>query len=271
MRLITVAEGQIWLDPERSRRGGADLTPAGEAVSASRREAGQASAQLPWGRDDIDAAFEKHYRGYEETLLRAWEMLGRSLEGLGADVVDTDRTSARQLGEMPYRQHTPHRHVHLLGESTTLRRAGGISFPGSAPTPDANDVRRAHLEAHTERISAGLFVRDAIAASTNFDQVFAAGVTPVELAHHSDAAALGRLAPELDDAAAGDVARLFADPRIQRMLDEAWEAPPRDEPLLAETLVRQLTQRPHLVRMILATPELADSLTARALHHLATH
>jgi hypothetical protein len=116
-----VAQGQIWLDPDRARRGGADLTLAGEAVSASRREVGgaiaEASAQRPWGRDDIGAAFEKHYRGYEETLLRAWEMLGRSLQGLGADVVrsvaatvETDLTNARQLGEIPHQQHNPHRH-----------------------------------------------------------------------------------------------------------------------------------------------------------------
>ncbi|MFE9203801.1 hypothetical protein [Micromonospora sp. NPDC007230] len=116
-----MAEVQIWLDPDRARRGGADLTLAAEAVSATRRDAGgaiaEASAQRPWGRDDIGAAFEKHYRGYEETLLRVWEMLGRSLEGLGSDVVRsvtatvaTDLTNARQLGDIPHQQHTPHRH-----------------------------------------------------------------------------------------------------------------------------------------------------------------
>jgi len=116
-----MADGQIWLDPDRARRGGADLTLAGEAVSASRREVGgeiaAASGQRPWGRDDIGAAFDKHYRGYEETLLDVWAALGRSLEGLGSDVVrsvaatvETDETNARQLGEIPHRQHTPHRH-----------------------------------------------------------------------------------------------------------------------------------------------------------------
>ena len=116
-----MAEGQLWLDPGRARRGGADLALAGEAVSTSRREAGDAiadaSAQRPWGRDDIGAAFEKQYRGYEETLLRAWETLGRSLEGLGGDVVrsvvatvETDGTNARQLGEIPHQHHSPSRH-----------------------------------------------------------------------------------------------------------------------------------------------------------------
>ncbi|MEV4488752.1 hypothetical protein AB0K04_01395 [Micromonospora coxensis] len=103
-----MAEGQLWLDPDRARRGGKDLHLAGEAVGSRRREVGgriaAASAQRPWGRDDIGAAFEKSYRGYEETLLRAWEGLGRALAGLGTDVVtsvgatvDTDTASGRRL------------------------------------------------------------------------------------------------------------------------------------------------------------------------------
>jgi hypothetical protein len=103
-----VGEEQLWLDPDRARRAATDLWLSGEAVSARRREVGgriaEASARRPWGRDDIGAAFEKSYRGYEETLLRAWEGLGRSLEGLGADVaasaaatVDTDIASGRAI------------------------------------------------------------------------------------------------------------------------------------------------------------------------------
>ncbi|MFG2053466.1 hypothetical protein ACGFI9_05465 [Micromonospora sp. NPDC048930] len=116
-----MADGQIWLDPDRARRGGADLSLAGEAVTASRREVGdaiaEASAQRPWGRDDIGVAFEKQYRGYEETLLKAWEVLGRSLQRLGADVVrsvvatvETDQSNAQQLGEIPHQHRNPHRH-----------------------------------------------------------------------------------------------------------------------------------------------------------------
>ncbi len=115
-----VAEGQIWLDPDRARRGGADLTLAGEAVSASQREDGGAiagaSARRPWGRDDIGAAFEKQYRGYEETLLRAWEVLGHNLQRLGADVVrsvvatvETDESNAQQFGEIAPQHRNPHR------------------------------------------------------------------------------------------------------------------------------------------------------------------
>ncbi|WP_435819901.1 toxin glutamine deamidase domain-containing protein [Micromonospora tulbaghiae] len=166
-------------------------------------------------------------------------------------------------------------HVHLLGESTTIHRRTDGPLPGSAPPvePEPDRVRQDHRQAHADRIAAGLYVRDALAQSGNLDAAFAAGVTPVELAQHADVPTLRRLVPGLDEDAAADLTRLFADPRVQRMLDQSWEAPPRREELLAETLVRQLAERPDLVRMLLATPELANSLTARplTLHHLATH
>ncbi|WP_253866678.1 toxin glutamine deamidase domain-containing protein [Micromonospora sp. WMMA2032] len=165
--------------------------------------------------------------------------------------------------------------VHLLGESTTFHRPTDTSPPGSAPPiePDPADIRRAHREAHAARFAAGIYVRDALATSGSLDDAFAVGVTPLELAQHADGPTLRRLVPGLEESAAADLKRLFADPRVQRMLDQSWEAPPRREELLAETLVRQLAERPDLVRMILATPELANSLTARpvTLHHLASH
>jgi hypothetical protein len=116
-----VTDGQLWLDPDRARRGGTDLTLAGEAVTTSRRQVGgaiaDASAERPWGRDDIGAAFEKQYRRYEETLLRAWEVVGRSLEGLGADVarsvaatVENDEATGRQLGRIHDQHQFPQRH-----------------------------------------------------------------------------------------------------------------------------------------------------------------
>ncbi|WP_140946163.1 toxin glutamine deamidase domain-containing protein [Micromonospora sp. XM-20-01] len=166
-------------------------------------------------------------------------------------------------------------HVHLLGESTTFHTRADAPPPGSAPPvePQPDRVREEHRQAHADRIAGGLYVRDVLAESGSLDAAFAAGVTPVELAQAADAPTLRRLAPGLDDAAAADLSRLFADPRVQRMLDQSWEAPPRREELLAETLVRQLAERPDLVRMLLATPELANSLTARplTLHHLASH
>ncbi|MFI7212110.1 toxin glutamine deamidase domain-containing protein [Micromonospora maritima] len=165
--------------------------------------------------------------------------------------------------------------VHLLGESTTFHRPTGTSPPGGSPQaqPDPADVWRAHQEAHAARFAAGIYVRDALATSDSLHDAFAVGVTPLELAQHADGPTLRRLVPGLEESAAADLKRLFADPRVQRMLDQSWEAPPRREELLAEILVRQLAERPDLVRMILATPELANSLTARplTLHHLASH
>ncbi|MGC4894767.1 toxin glutamine deamidase domain-containing protein [Micromonospora sp. DT31] len=166
-------------------------------------------------------------------------------------------------------------HVHLLGESTTIHRPPDNAAPGNAPPaePDPKAVRRAHRAAHADRIGAGLYVRDVLATSGTLDAVFAAGVTPAEMAQHAEGSTLRRLVPGLDDAAAADLSRLFAEPHVQRMLDQTWEAPPRNEELLSETLVRQFVERPDLVRMILTTPELANSLTARplTLHHLASH
>lgn len=101
-------DGQLWLDPQRARRGGTDLSLAGEAVTARRREVGgaiaAASASRPWGKDDIGAAFEQKYRGIEELVLRVWEGVGRHLDGLGADVVrsvDANlRTDAASAGRL---------------------------------------------------------------------------------------------------------------------------------------------------------------------------
>ncbi|WDZ86974.1 hypothetical protein [Micromonospora cathayae] len=106
-----MTDGQLWLDPERARRGGTDLSLAGRAVKAKRdglgAEIAAASAQKPWGKDDIGAAFEKTYRGFEATLLRAWDGLGRHIEGLGADVVqsvkanvETDAANAGRLNRV---------------------------------------------------------------------------------------------------------------------------------------------------------------------------
>ncbi|MEH1097727.1 hypothetical protein [Micromonospora sp. CPCC 205561] len=104
-------DGQLWLDSQRARRGGLDLSASGEAITARRRQDGgaiaAASARSPWGKDDIGAAFEQKYRGFEELVLRAWEGVGRHLDGLGADVIRsvdanlrTDSASAGRLGRI---------------------------------------------------------------------------------------------------------------------------------------------------------------------------
>ncbi|MDG4759930.1 toxin glutamine deamidase domain-containing protein [Micromonospora sp. WMMD710] len=113
----------------------------------------------------------------------------------------------------------------------------------------------------------------AVTLAESLDQVFAAGVSPVEFASVVDPPTLRRLLPELDEASAQDVVRLFADDRVRDMLDHARREPPSNEPDLAENLVRQLVRRPDLARMIESTPELGKSLTARplTLFHLASH
>ncbi|WP_341719129.1 hypothetical protein QQG74_05090 [Micromonospora sp. FIMYZ51] len=66
-----------------------------------------ASARRPWGRDDIGAAFEQQYRGYEEMALRVWAGVGRRLAELGSDVVrsveanlETDAANASRLNRV---------------------------------------------------------------------------------------------------------------------------------------------------------------------------
>ncbi|MEH0845289.1 toxin glutamine deamidase domain-containing protein [Micromonospora sp. CPCC 205711] len=172
--------------------------------------------------------------------------------------------------------------IHLLdgpGSTTPesagepVRRAPEPDLPTDLSVDDQDALRRRRDGAIAERLPTGRAVRDILAASADLDAAFTAGVTPAELATELDAAELRRLAPHLNDKAADALVRLFADPRLVRMLDEVWQTPPRGMPMLGEALVRQLTQHPDLVRMILATPELANSLTARpmTLHHLASH
>ncbi|MGC4786692.1 toxin glutamine deamidase domain-containing protein [Micromonospora sp. DT178] len=147
--------------------------------------------------------------------------------------------------------------------------AGPVPERSDTPSEDLRTVRE---RAQADRAGNPLAVGAILAAEPDLGRVFAAGVTPAEVAAGVDPPTLRRLVPQLDDAGAEDVARLFADPRVQRMLDETWRQPPKDEPMLAENLVRQLAQRPELARMVLVTPELATSLTARpvTLHHLAS-
>ncbi|WP_344750493.1 toxin glutamine deamidase domain-containing protein [Micromonospora olivasterospora] len=175
--------------------------------------------------------------------------------------------------------------VHLLeGPEPTgpAQAESGGGLPGSSPEPSprlndgqdsADGVRQPRVQARTDRLEAGVSVHDVVADSADLDQVFTAGVAPSEVAAVLDGPTLRRLVPQLDDAAARDLARLFGDSRVRQMLDATWQEPPRGEPLLAEELVKQLVANPDLARLILSTPELADSLTARplTLHHLAAH
>ena len=110
-----MADGQLWLDPQRARRGGADLAASGAAIRAERGRLGAqisaASGQRPWGRDEIGSAFERNYRSFEATLLRAWQGVGDHLAGLGADVIrsvaantSTDDANAGRLDRLGTRR-----------------------------------------------------------------------------------------------------------------------------------------------------------------------
>jgi hypothetical protein len=100
----------LWLDPARAHRGGADLAHAGKAITTQRDGLGAqiaaASADRPWGKDDIGAAFEKTYREFETMILKSWRSVGGYVEGLGANVVrsvnasvETDAAAATRVGK----------------------------------------------------------------------------------------------------------------------------------------------------------------------------
>ncbi|MEV4820433.1 toxin glutamine deamidase domain-containing protein [Micromonospora sp. NPDC049274] len=139
---------------------------------------------------------------------------------------------------------------------------GALDAGGGSPSGPAGDEPPGHRDP----------VR-VLALAGGLDEVFSAGVSPGEFARAVDPPTLQRLVPGLDDADAQDVSRLFADARVRDMLDTALREPPPNEPNLAVHLAQQLAQAPDLARIILGTPELAASLTARplTLHHLASH
>ncbi|SCE79035.1 Papain fold toxin 1, glutamine deamidase [Micromonospora coriariae] len=148
-----------------------------------------------------------------------------------------------------------------------------LDGPGSAdPALTSPDGEPADASSSADSIARGGQART-VSLAGSLDEVFAAGVIAAEFAEAVDPPTLRRLLPELDEASARDVARLFTDVRVRDMLDSAGREPPHAEPKLAELLVRQLVRQPRLARIILTTPELATSLTARPLTllHLATH
>ncbi|CCH16152.1 toxin glutamine deamidase domain-containing protein [Micromonospora lupini] len=138
---------------------------------------------------------------------------------------------------------------------------GASDGPGGRPSGPVGDESTGHRD--PARV---------LALADGLDEVFSAGVSPGEFARAADPPTLRRLVPSLDDGAARDVSRLFADARVRDMLDTALREPPPSEPNLAVHLAQQLAQAPDLARIILGTPELAASLTARplTLHHLAS-
>ncbi|SCE68964.1 toxin glutamine deamidase domain-containing protein [Micromonospora chokoriensis] len=148
-----------------------------------------------------------------------------------------------------------------------------LDGPGSAPPSPGGEPVDASSSADRGLPSPSAGPAGVISVAGSLDEIFAAGVSPVEFAAAVDPSALRRLQPDLDEASARDVARLFADTRVRDMLDRAHRQPPANEPELARHLTTQLARHPDLARLILSTPELANSLTARpmTLYHLAGH
>ncbi|MCZ7376777.1 toxin glutamine deamidase domain-containing protein [Micromonospora sp. WMMC250] len=148
-----------------------------------------------------------------------------------------------------------------------------LDGPGSASPSPGGEPIDASSSTDRGQPSPSVGPTGVILAAGSLDEIFAAGVSPAEFATAADPSALRRLQPDLDEASARDVARLFADSRVRDMLDRAYRQPPANEPDLARHLTRQLMRRPDLARLILSTPELANSLTARpmTLYHLADH
>jgi hypothetical protein len=96
----------------------------------------------------------------------------------------------------------------------------------------------------------------------SLDELFRRGLRPDEIAAHLDADTVRRLHPDLTEAQAHDLARLYADPAVRELLHDA---PPQ--------LMHDLAAQPKLVSVLHDSPELRHSLLSRpeTVHHLAEH
>ncbi|MFY1700547.1 toxin glutamine deamidase domain-containing protein [Micromonospora sp. WMMA1923] len=167
--------------------------------------------------------------------------------------------------------------LHLLNGRPSAAPAGPageerVLPAGLAGHPTAQEPGREGSPAADPGVRS-VSARDVVAGGADLDELLAAGVGPAALAAELDPATLQRLVPHLGQQDAQDVSRLFADARIQRMFDEVSSTLSESHPKLAETLLTQLARQPDLVRIILDSPELAASLTARpvTLHNLGKH
>ncbi|MER7168404.1 toxin glutamine deamidase domain-containing protein [Micromonospora sp. NPDC000207] len=153
--------------------------------------------------------------------------------------------------------------VHHPDRPDPSRRQGSAT-PAGSPTPDWADPRTPETDREaSEPVGSEISARDVVAAAGALDELRTAGVSPARVAAELDPAALQRLVPYLGEQEARDASLVLADDRVRRMLDEAWRSPPDTHPELAGTLLTRLACRPDLVRVILDSPELAVSLTAR--------
>ena len=98
-----MANDELQLDPERALAGARDMVAAAKDMKGQRTDLGgkiaAASAGRPWGYDDIGAAFEKTYRGFEEKMLASWENLAGYVGGLGYATAQSVQASTQTDGE----------------------------------------------------------------------------------------------------------------------------------------------------------------------------
>jgi hypothetical protein len=104
-----MANDEIRLDPQRAMAGARDMISAAKSMKGQRTDLGgriaAASADRPWGKDDIGAAFEKTYRGFEEQMLKSWDGLAGFVGGLGYAVAQSVQASMQTDGEAGNRVH----------------------------------------------------------------------------------------------------------------------------------------------------------------------
>ncbi|WP_434742975.1 toxin glutamine deamidase domain-containing protein [Micromonospora sp. SH-82] len=172
------------------------------------------------------------------------------------------------LPDPPPQPRRPGYAVHHPDRPDPPHRPGSANVAGP-PTPDGDtaDPRTPGVDrnaaAVVETVGSEISAREVVAAAVALDDLRTAGVSPARVAAELDPAALQRLVPHLGEQEARDASLVFADDRVRRMLDEAWRSPTETGRAMAGTLLTRLAGRPDLVRVILDSPELAVSLTAR--------
>ncbi|MEV4279430.1 hypothetical protein [Actinoplanes xinjiangensis] len=92
--------GELHLDAPRATAAGRDLSAAGSQLvslgNSAVAEVAAASADQPWGRDEIGAAFQKDYGPMVARFVEAFGKVAGYVEGIGEAAVLTveDNTAA---------------------------------------------------------------------------------------------------------------------------------------------------------------------------------
>ncbi|BEL07969.1 hypothetical protein Q0Z83_061600 [Actinoplanes sichuanensis] len=88
-----MAGEQLYLDAPKATASGRDLSAAGAQLvgmsNGSVAEIAAVSADQPWGRDDIGAAFQKDYGPMVQKFVEAFGKVSGYVEGIGEAAVQT--------------------------------------------------------------------------------------------------------------------------------------------------------------------------------------